>query len=136
MPSHSLTNFEIQRCYQYEPRFNGVHSSFNLFNKKKDGAYVINVDEYVIIDTHWIVLCVNGNIVTLCVSFEIEHIPKDIKNFIDNKNITTNIYRIQAYDSVMCGYFCIGFIYLMLKSKSLIDLTNYFPKTTLKIIIK
>ena len=41
-----------------------------------------------------------------------------------NKNIITNIYRIQAYDSIMCGYFCIGFVDFMLKGKSLLDYTN------------
>ena len=49
-----------------------------------------------------------------------------IKKFIGNKNIITNIYRIQAYDSIMCGYFCIGFIDFMLKGKSLLDYTNLF----------
>ena len=79
-----------------------IYSSVNLTNKIKDGAYVINLDEYVDIGTHWIALCVNGNIITLLDSFGIEHIPKDIKKFIGNKNIPTNIYRMQAYDSVMC----------------------------------
>ena len=58
--------------------------------------------------------------------FEVEHIPKEIKTFIGNKNIITNIYRTQAYDSIMCGYFCIGFIDFMLKGKSLLDYTNLF----------
>ena len=55
-----------------------------------------------------------------------EHIPKEISKFIENKNITTNIYRIQVYDSIICGYFCIGFIDFMLKGKSLLDYTNLF----------
>ena len=59
-------------------------------------------------------------------SFEIEHIPKEIKKFIGNKNVITNIYRIQAYDLIMCGYFCIGFIDLILNGKSLLDCTNLF----------
>ena len=54
---------------------------------------------------------------------------KSSKESIDNKNITTNIYRIQANDSLMCGYFCIGFIDFMQKDKSLLDYTNLFsPK--------
>ena len=57
-------------------------------------------------------------------SFGVEHIPKEIKRFIGNRNIITNIYRIQVYDSIMCGYFFIGFIDLMLKGKSLLDYTN------------
>ena len=59
-------------------------------------------------------------------SFGIEHIPKEIQEFIGNKNIKANIYRIQANDSVMCGYFCIGFIDFMLAGKTLIDYTNFF----------
>ena len=59
-------------------------------------------------------------------SFEIEHIPKEIKKFIGNKNVITNIYRIQACDVIMCGYFCIDFIDFMLNGKSLFDCTNLF----------
>ena len=75
--------------------------------KIKDGAYVINLDECSDIGTHWVAFYVNNNI-TYFDSFEVEHIPKEIKTFINNKNIKKNIFRIQAYDSVMCGYFCIG----------------------------
>ena len=64
---------------------------------------------------------------TVCFdSFGVEHIPKEIKKSIGKKNIITNIYRIQAYNSIMCGYFCIGFIDFMLKGKSLLDYTNLF----------
>ena len=49
----------------------------------------------------------NAKNVTYFDSFGVEHIPKEIRKFIRNKNIITNIYRIQAYDSIMCGYFCI-----------------------------
>ena len=59
-------------------------------------------------------------------SFGNEHIPKEISKFIGNKNIITNICGIQTYDSIMCGYFCIGFIDFMLKGKSLLDYTNLF----------
>ena len=58
-------------------------------------------------------------------SFGVEHIPKVIKKIIGNKN-TMNIYRIQACDSIMCGYFCTGFIDFMLKDQSLLDSTNFF----------
>ena len=63
--------------------------------------------------------------VTYFDSFGAEYISKEIKKLIGNKN-TTNIYRIQAYDSVICGYFCIGFIDFMVKGKSLLDYTNLF----------
>ena len=59
-------------------------------------------------------------------SFGVEHIPKEIKKFIGNKNIKTNIFRIRAYDSIMCGCFCIGFIDFMLAGKILIDYTSLF----------
>ena len=59
-------------------------------------------------------------------SFGVEHIPKEIKKLKEIKNITTNIYRIQAYNSIMCGYLCIGFIDFMLKGKSLLYYTNLF----------
>ena len=73
---HPLTNFEIQEYYQNEPRFNGVFSRDNLPNSIKNGAYVINVDEYHDIGTHWVALYVNNKIVTYFDSFGVEHIPK------------------------------------------------------------
>ena len=110
MPPYPLTNFEIQKYYQNEPRFNGVYSRDNL-PKIKDGAYVINLDEYSYIRTHWFVLHVqnNNNNVMYFNSFGVEHIPKEIKTFTNrplssvsqNKNIKTNIFRTQAYDSIM-----------------------------------
>ena len=69
---------------------------------------------------------VNAKNVTYFNSFGVEHIPKEIIKFIRNKNIITNIYRIQAYDSITCGYFCIGFIDFLLKGKSLLEYTNLF----------
>ena len=125
MAPHSLTNFEIQKFYENEPKFNGVYSRNNS-PKIKDGVYIIDLDEYKSIWTHWIALYVNDNNVTYFDSFGIEHIPKEIREFIGNKNIVTNIYRIQAYDSIMCGYFQIGFIDFMLKGKSLLKYTNLF----------
>ena len=59
-------------------------------------------------------------------SFGVEHIPKEINKFISNKEIKANIFRLQAYDSIMCGYFCIEFINYMLDGKSLIDFTSLF----------
>ena len=124
MPPHPLTNFEIQK-YQNEPRFNGVYFKDNL-PKIKDGAYVINRDEYSDIGTHWVALCINND-VTYFDSFGVEHIPKEIKAFIDRSlSITTNIFRIQAYDSIMCGYFCIGFIDFVLAGKTLTEFINLF----------
>ena len=126
MPPHPLTNFEIQAYYQNEPRFVGVYSRDNLPEKIKDGAYVTNRDEYSEIGTYWISLYVNKKTVTYFDSFEIEHIPKEIKNFTNNENIIANTYRVQNYDSIMCGYFCIGFIDYMFQGKSLTDYINFF----------
>ena len=133
MPPHPLTNFEIQKYYQNEPRFNGIFSRDNL-QKIKDGSYRINLDEYSDFKTQWVSLWVSeaspkdvdNNNVTYFDSFGVEHISKEIKAFINNKNIKTNIFRIQAYDSVMCGYFCIGFIDFMLVGKTLTEYTNLF----------
>ena len=103
---HPLTNFKIQEYYQNEPRFNGVFSRGNLPNTIKNGAYGINLDEYRNIGTHWVALYVNNKTIIYFDSFGVEHIPKEIIKFIGNeqnssakarnKNIITNIYRIQA----------------------------------------
>ena len=132
MPSHRLTNFEVQKYYQNEPRFNSVYSGDN-WPKIKDGAYVISLDEYSDIGTHWVALYMSNNDVTYFDSFGVEHIPKEIKAFIDRSlSITTNILRIQGYDSIMCGYFFIGFIDFMLAGKTLTEFTNLFSPNNFK----
>ena len=131
MLPHPLTNFEIQKYYQNEPRFNGVYSKDNL-SKIKDGAYVINLYEYSDIGSHWIALYASNNNVNYFDSFEVEHIPKEIKTFINKSIIVINIFKIQAYDSIMCGYFCTGFIDFMLAGKTLIDFTNLFSSNNFK----
>ena len=77
MLPHPLTNF-----------------SRNKLTKIKDVAYVINLDEYKSIGTHWIDLYVNAENVIYFYRFGVEHIPKEIKRLIGNKNIITNIYKI------------------------------------------
>ena len=123
---------EILKHYQHEPRFDGVYSRDNL-PKVRDGAYVINLDEYSYLGTHWIALYSLNNDVTYFDNFGVEHIPKKIKTFIGNENIKTNIIRIQAYDSTISGYFYIGFIDFMLAGKIFTDFTNLFsPNNFLK----
>ena len=89
-------------------------------------AYVINLDEHADAGTHWIALFCVRDEVNYFDSFGVEHIPREIKKFIGNKNIKANIYRVQTNDSVMCGYFCIGFIDFMLAGKTLTDLQLCF----------
>ena len=127
----TITNFEIQKYYQNEPRFNGVFSIDNL-PKIKDGAYVKNLDEYSDIGTHWVALYVQNNNVTYFDSFGVEHMPKEIRTFISNKNITTNVFRLQTYDSIMCGYFCSGFIDFMLAGKTFTEFTNLCSSNNFK----
>ena len=74
----------------------------------------------------------NNNDVNYFDIFGTEHIPEKIKAFINNKNIKTNIFRVQAYDPVMCGYFCIGFINFMLKGKTLTEFRNLFSPNNFK----
>ena len=82
MQPYPLTNFEIQKYYKNEPRFNGVFSRNNLPEKIKDGAYVINLDEYSGVGTNWIALFCNINEVVYFDSFGVEHVPEEIKNLI------------------------------------------------------
>ena len=85
LPPHALTNFEIQEYFQNEPRFNGVFSRDNLVPTVKNGAYVINLDEYHDIGTHWVALYVNNKTITYFDSFTVEHIPREIMKFIAHK---------------------------------------------------
>ena len=80
--------------------------------KIKDGSYVINLDEHKDTGTHWIALFCNRNEIVYFDSFGVEHIPKEIKKFISNKNIKAKIYCVQANDSIMCVYFFIGLLTL------------------------
>ena len=118
--------------YQNEHRFNGVYSRDNLPDKIKAGGNVRNIDEYSDIGTHSIALYVNTKPVTYFDSFGVEHIPKEIKKLINNENIIANIFRIETYDSVMCGYFCIGFINFMFKGNSLTGFSDLFSSNNLK----
>ena len=77
MPPHPLSNFEIQKYYENEPKFDGVYSR-NNFYEIKDRTYIINLDEYESIGTHWVALFVNDNDVTYFDSFEVEPISKKI----------------------------------------------------------
>ena len=90
-----------KKYYQNEFKFNGVYSR-NTLPKIKDGAYIINLDEYKLIRNPWIDFYVNGD------------------------NVTTNTFRIQAYDSIMSEYFCTEFTDFMLKDKSFLKYSKLF----------
>ena len=123
-----------------------MYSRNNLPNKIKIGAYVKNLDEYESTGTHWVALFVKPKYTVYFDSFGIEHIPKEINKFIrskelrakalgpavSNNDIKSNIFRIQPYDSIMCGYFCIECINYMLKCKTFLDYTNLFSPNDFK----
>ena len=121
-----MTNIELQKYYQNESRFNGVYSRDNFPKKVKDGAYVINLHEHADLSTHWNALYLSNNDVIYFDSFAVEHIPQEVIHFIGNKKIETSTYRIQANNSIMCEYFCMGFIDFMLPGKTLINYTSLF----------
>ena len=116
MPPHPLVNFEIQKCYQNVPRW----------------AYVINLDEYADVGTHWIALFCSRSEIVYFDSFGAEHVPAEIKEFIGKKNIIANIFWVQANFSIMCWYFCIGFIDFMFAGEKLTDFTSLFSLFDLK----
>ena len=123
MPPHPLTNFKVQKYYENEPRFNGVYSRNNLPGKIKDGAYLINLDEYADVGTYWIALFCNGNEIVCFDRFGVKNVPKEIKEFIKNKS---NTFRVQANNSVIRSYFRTGLIDFMLAGKKFTDFTNLF----------
>ena len=124
MLPHPLTNIEIQKYYDNEPRFIVVFSRDNMPKKIKDGAYAVNLDEYANEGTHQIASFCNRREIVYFDSFGVEHVTEEIKEFIGNRNIKANIFQVQANNSVMCGHFCIGFIDFMLAGKKLTDFTS------------
>ena len=118
----------MKRYCQNEPRFNGVYSRDNLPDEIKDEAYVKNLDEYSDTETHWIALYALNDNVNYFDSFGVEHISTKTILFIGKFKVVANIFRIQAYDSLMCGHFYIGFIDFMLTDKTLTDLQSFCAK--------
>ena len=108
MPPHPLASFEMQKYYQNEPRFNGVYSRNNFPEKIKDVAYVINLHKYTDVGTRWIALFCKITETVYFNSFGLKHVAEEIKKFIEHKSLKANIFQVQANNSIMCGYFCIG----------------------------
>ena len=96
--------------FNSDKRFDGTFSRDNLNIFNKDGAYIINLDKYDNIGTHWVAIYLKNNNVTYFDSFGIEYIPKKIAKLINDKSIKSNIFRIQSFNSILCGYFYTGFI--------------------------
>ena len=115
-----------KRYYQNKRRFNGVYSRNNLSKKLKDVVYVINLDQYADVGTHWIALFCNRSEIVYFDSFGVKHVPEEIKEFIGNKNIKVNNFQVQANNLIMCEYFCIRFIDFMFAGKRLTDFTSLF----------
>ena len=102
MSPRPLTNFEIQKYYQNESRFNGVYSRNNIPNKINDGRYITNLGEYADIGTHWIALYCKDTEIIYFDSFGVEHISKEIKKVIGNNIIKDDIFKVKSNNSIMC----------------------------------
>ena len=87
IPPHPLTNFELENIIKMSQDLMALFQEIVYLKKKKDGAYVTNLDEYTDVGTHWIDLFCNRNEIVYFNSFGVEHIPKEIKEFIGNKNM-------------------------------------------------
>ena len=85
---------------------------------------LLNLDKFKLIRNHGIAFYVNGSNIIYFDSFGVKHVPREVKKFSKSENAIANVNRTQAYDSIMCGYFCIKFIDFMLKGKVLLDYTN------------
>ena len=68
----------------------------------------------------------NRNEIVYFGTFNVEHVPKENKELVGYKNIKASIFRVQANDSVICGYFCVGFIDFVIAGKKLTDFTKFF----------
>ena len=127
-----MTNYEIERYFEYELGFNGVYSRNNLPRIAKDGGYIVNLDDMGKSGTHWVAIFVSGNRGTYFDSFGVEHLPHEILKFLVNKDLHINIFRIQSINSILCGYYCIKFLDFMFKGKTLTDFTNMFSPRDFK----
>ena len=97
-----LTYLKIQRYFQNKPKFKGVYSQKNLPNTVKDRAYIVNLEEYKSLRTHWKALYANGNSVTYFDSFGVKRIPEKIKKFFCSKYIKqiSSEHKRLLYDKV------------------------------------
>ena len=108
---NAASSFNKQKYYQNKRRFNGVCSRYNLSKKVKDEAYVINLDEYADVGAYWIAYFELKLKLFILTVLELNMFLKKLKIFW--------LFRIQSNNSIMCGYFCIGFIDFMFAGKML-----------------
>ena len=87
MSPHPLTNFEIQKYYKNEPAF---FQETIYFKNIKDGTYIINLDEYADVGIHWIALFCKENEIVYFDSFGVEHVPEEMKEFIDCRSLNSS----------------------------------------------
>ena len=92
----------------------------------KNGPYITNFDKHADVGTHWIALFRRKSEIVYFNSFGVEHVPEEIKEFIANKNIKANIFRIQANNLAIPEYFCFEFVDFMLAGKKFTNFTNLF----------
>ena len=109
-----------------------VYSRNNLPKKIKDEAYVINLDEYVDVDTHWIALFCNRSEIVYFDTFGVEHVLEEIKEFARNENIIVRIFWVQANHSV--STIALDSLILCLQVKNWLILRECFLLMTLKIM--
>ena len=131
-PPHPLTNFDIEKYYENVPQFNGCFSRNSLPKRAKDGGYIVNLDDLGKPGTHWVALFIQKGNAVYFDSFGVERLPKEIKWFLNGKNLSLNLFRIQEFDSIMCGYFCLGFLDYMFAGKSLLEYTSLFSPNDFK----
>ena len=134
MLPYPLTHVKIIEYYENEPRFNGVYSRDTLPKTIKKGAYVINLDKYADVGTHWIALHLKIMKLLTLIALVLSMFLKKLKDLLDIK--TSKQTYLEAYNSIMCGYLCIGFIDFMFANKTLIDSTSLFSPYDLTKIIK
>ena len=124
----SFKQFQDYYYFKYEPKFNGVFSRSNLLTKK-DGEYVINLDDDNSKRIHWVLIFIERNLAVCFDSLGIEYIPQEVLKKIKDKSIAHNIFRTQYNESIMCGFYFITFIEYMLEEKTWLDYPNLFsPK--------
>ena len=118
MPPHPLTNFETQKYYQNEPRFNGAYSRDNLPEKIKDGAYIINFDEYADVGTHFIAVFCNKSQIVYFDNFDVQMFLKKLRRFLVIKTKKLAFFEYNQISQQCVGTFALDSLVLYLQVKN------------------